>query len=148
VLLEETVRGGQKDSSRYLAAGACRALFLRTRQSDLARGISLLQRALAGSEYVILESNAAVKFIRPDLFLVVLDPGMREFKEYSRRYMELADGFVVRESPTGTWLEKRSSQTIFEQRVGEPLPEALLLLIRNRLFAGVHPGTTPPHLPG
>ena len=142
ILLEETDRTGHKDSSRYLVAGARRALFLRTRQRDLAQGVSLLRTALAGSEYVILESNAVLNLIRPELFLVVLDPGLREFKAYARRFMDFADGLIVRDSPAGTWLEGLSSRPVFEQRLGEPLPEGLFLLIRNRLFTATHPPTT------
>jgi hypothetical protein len=153
VLDEETDRSGRTDSSRFLVAGARRSLWLRTRQGDLAEGMPLLRSALEGAENVILESNAVLGFIRPNLYLVVLDPLQPDFKESTQRFMDRADAFVLRNSLTGTaWqgVSERLVRTkpIFEQRLGESLPGGVLALIRQRLFAGVLPQATGPHLPG
>jgi len=147
ILDEETDRSGETDSSRFLVAGARRSLWLRTRQGDLAEGMPLLRKALAEAENVVLESNAVLGFIRPDLYLVVLDPLLPDFKESTQRYMDRADAFVLRHRLTEeTW--KGVSQRLvrgrpmFEQPLGEPVPGDLLMLIRERLFAGVHPEST------
>jgi hypothetical protein len=60
---------------------------------------------------------------------------------------------VLRNSLTGTAWEGVSerlvrAKPIYEQRLGEPLPGPLLALIRERLFAAVHPRATSLHLPG
>jgi len=147
VLDEETDRSGRTDSSRFLAAGARRSLWLRTRQGDLAEGMPLLRAALEGTENVILESNAVLGFVRPAMFLVVLDPLLPDFKESTQRFMDRADAYVLRNSLTGTAWEGVSERLLrvkpqFEQRLGEPLPGELLALIRERLFAAVHPEAT------
>jgi hypothetical protein len=152
LLQEETDRIGQSDSSRYLAAGARRSFWLRTQPGALAEGMTLLRGALEGAQNVILESNAVLEFIRPALYLVVLDPELSDFKESARRFIGLADGFVLRHSlPGATWQgvaeQRLRERPIFEQRLGEPLPGSLVLLIRERLFAPVHPGTPEEHLP-
>ena len=147
VLDEETDRSGRTDSSRFLLAGARRSLWLRTRQGDLAEGMPLLRAALEGEENVILESNAVLGFILPAMYLVVLDPLLPDFKESTRRFMDRADAYVMRNSLTGTAWEGVSERLVrikpmYEQRLGEPLPGQLLALIRERLFAAVHPEAT------
>jgi len=147
VLDEETDRSGRTDSSRFLLAGARRSLWLRTRQGDLAEGMPLLRAALEGEENVILESNAVLGFILPAIYLVVLDPLLPDFKESTQRFMDRADAYVMRNSLTGTVWEGVSERLVrikpmYEQRLGEPLPGQLLALIRERLFAAVHPEAT------
>jgi len=147
VLDEETDRSGRTDSSRFLVAGARRSLWLRTRQGDLAEGMPLLRAALEGAENVILESNAVLGFVRPAMYVVVLDPLLPDFKESTQRFMDRADTYVLRNSLTGTAWAGVSERLVrmkpmFEQRLGEPLPGQLLALIRERLFAAVHPEAT------
>jgi len=147
VLDEETDRSGRTDSSRFLVAGARRSLWLRTRQGDLAEGMPLLRAALEGAENVILESNAVLGFVRPAMYVVVLDPLLPDFKESTQRFMHRADTYVLRNSLTGTAWAGVSERLVrmkpmFEQRLGEPLPGQLLALIRERLFAAVHPEAT------
>ena len=147
VLDEETDRSGRTDSSRFLVAGARRSLWLRTRQGDLAEGMPLLRAALDGAENVILESNAVLGFIRPAIYVVVLDPLLPDFKETTKRFLDRADAFVLRSTPPETVWEGVSERLVkarprVYQRLGEPLPGDLLALIRERLFAAVHPEAT------
>ncbi len=39
-----------------------------------------LRQRLERARHVILESNSVLKFLRPDLYLTVLDPGTEDFK--------------------------------------------------------------------
>lgn len=153
LLEEETERGGRTDSSRFLAAGARRAFLLRVRPGGLAEGMTLLGRALEGTEYAILESNAVLEFIRPAMFLMVVDPARAEFKESARRFLECADVIVARNPVSRTAWEGLAepvlqAKPVIQQGMGEPLPLALVSLIRERLLAAMHPRTPPAHLPG
>jgi hypothetical protein len=153
VLLEETARNGNTDSSRYLAAGARRAFWLRVPADQMADGMTLLRAALEGTECAILESNAVVEFVHTALFLMVVDPALPEFKPSAQRFAARADAFIARNRITGTPWEGADalllrSIPVFEQRPGEPLPTPLLALIRERLFHRMHPQTPPEHLPG
>jgi len=152
VLQEEEDHGGSTDSSRYLVAGAQRAFWLRVREERLAEGMALLKPVLKGAECVILESNAAVEIVQPALYLLVVDPAQPEFKESARSVGRRADAIVTRQSiPDRLWGEAADtvlrSKPLFEQRIGERLPGALLALIRLRLFPYMHPGTPSRHLP-
>jgi len=144
ILDEEKDLSGRTDSSRFLVAGARRSLWLRTRQGDLAEGMPLLRKALEGAGNVILESNAILGFLRPALYVVVMDPLLADFKESTQRFMDRADAFVLRSPMTGEGWKGISQRLVrdkpvFEQALGAPLPGALTALIRERLFAGVHP---------
>ncbi len=72
---EERNTSSGTDSARFLAAGAVRSLWVRTRQGMLAEAMPRIRKELATAENAILESNSVMQFMRPDLYLTVLDPG-------------------------------------------------------------------------
>lgn len=98
---EEQDRSGESDTSRFLVAGANRAWWVRTEQGRLAEAMPTVRRKLSESENVILESNSILKFIRPDLYLTVLDPATADFKNSAMEFIDLADAIILHESPTG-----------------------------------------------
>jgi hypothetical protein len=92
---EEKDRSGESDTSRFLVAGAVRALWVRTEQGRLAEAIPTIRRRLAESENVILESNSILKFVRPDLYLTVLDPATADFKRSAQEFLDQADAVIL-----------------------------------------------------
>jgi hypothetical protein len=96
---EEKNRSGDSDTSRFLAAGAVRAWWVRTEQGRLAEAVPTIRRKLAESENAILESNSILKFVRPDIYLTVLDPATADFKRSAQEFLDLADG-VILHAPT------------------------------------------------
>ena len=91
---EERDRTSGTDSSRYLAAGATRSLWVRTRQGQLAEAMPRIRAEIARSENVILESNSVLRFLKPDLYLAVLDPLIADFKPSALRYLDRADAIL------------------------------------------------------
>ena len=133
------------DSGRFLAAGARKSFWLRTKQGFLAEGLPLLRESLrqfeaegSGSRNLILESNSLMQFWTPAIYLLVLDPAKEDFKESARRELDRASALVLRReigrAPAG-WdtvpmkliLRKR----YFLQREGEDLPTDLVELVRE-----------------
>ena len=92
---EELDRSSGTDTSRYLAAGALRSLWVRTRQGDLASAMPAVRREIARAENVILESNSVLRFLQPDLYASVLDPQVADFKPSSLRYLDRADAILL-----------------------------------------------------
>jgi len=84
------------DTARYLKAGAVRSLLVRTRQGMLAEAMPRIREELAMAENAILESNSVMQFLRPDLYLMVLDAGMADFKDSARLFLDRADAVLVR----------------------------------------------------
>ena len=93
-LMEER-QPGPADSGRFLAAGAKRAYWLRTAMGELGHAMPALHKIVASSENVIFESNSAMQFFIPDLYIVLLDPAVADMKEATRRYFDRATAFVV-----------------------------------------------------
>lgn len=139
------------DSSRFLAAGAKRSFWLRTKQGFLAEGLPLLREALSeaagesGAEppTVILESNSVLQFVQPSLYFAVMDPSREDFKDSARVVLDRADALVLRggdgDSPDheAQWL-KLPPQLLRQvpsvrQCEGEPLPIPLQVLVRRTL---------------
>jgi hypothetical protein len=89
------------DSSRYLAAGARESYWARTAAGNLGEAIPALRRIWTAAPNTIVESNSILQFVKPDLYLPVLDPSVADFKASSRRYLDRADAVVIvsREEP-------------------------------------------------
>jgi hypothetical protein len=94
---EEKDRGGESDTSRFLLAGAARALWVRTEQGRLAEAMPALRRRIEQSRHVIVESNSVMKFVRPDLYLTVLDPDTEDFKTSAREFLDRAGAVILHE---------------------------------------------------
>jgi hypothetical protein len=92
---EEYDRSGESDTSRFLVAGAERAWWVRTEQGRLAEAMPVVRQRLAESGNVILESNSVLKFVRPDLYLTVLDPSTGDFKKSAQEFLDLADAVIL-----------------------------------------------------
>lgn len=108
--LGEEYEPNSTDSGRFLAAGAVRSFWLRTRTGELSGAADLLRKVLTQNENVIVESNSVLELIEPDLFLMVLDFACADFKASSSRFMDRADAFVIMERgpvmPPGPWDHK------------------------------------------
>jgi len=136
---EELERNNRTDTSRFLVAGAARAIWLRCKQGRMAEGMPLLRDALQDAGNVIIESNTLLQFLRPALYLVVLDPRRSDFKDSARHMLDRADAFVLRAPFEGTaWQEVNprllQDRPEFVQPLGTPLPEELLEFVRSHFL--------------
>jgi hypothetical protein len=115
---EEKDRSGESDTSRFLVAGAVHAWWVRTEQGRLAEAIPTIRRRIADSENVILESNSILKFVRPDLYLTVLDPETADFKRSAQEFLDQADAVVLHDQKGNKWanisLKPVANRPIFE----------------------------------
>lgn len=83
------------DTSRFLAAGAERSIWVRTRIGALSDAMPRVSQELARSENAILESNSVLEFLTPDLYLTVFDPTVADFKESARQFLDRADALLL-----------------------------------------------------
>jgi hypothetical protein len=83
------------DSARFLAAGARRSLWVRTRIGSLAEAMPRIRQEIAASKNVIFESNSLLQFLRPDLYLTVVDYATADFKDSARLFLDRADAVLV-----------------------------------------------------
>lgn len=151
----ETRADSGTDSSRFLAAGAKRAFWFRTKQGYLAEGLPLLRRALrdvvkeeeAAEELtrraLIVESNSLMQFLRPSLYFAVIDPRKEDFKGSAQLALDRAQALVLRgsveagEPPAQLWMRlpaqlMREKPSVL-QRQGEKLPKPLWELVHRIL---------------
>lgn len=153
------------DSARFLAAGANRSFWLRTKQGYLAEGLPLLRAALhhAATENppndlpraLIVESNSLMQFLKPSLYFAVIDPAREDFKESAQVALDRATALVLRQSvpphsvanelpPAHLWMSLPAKllqeKPSVLQREGEKLPSPLEILVHRMLEA--QPGVT------
>jgi hypothetical protein len=103
---EEKDRSGESDTSRFLAAGADHSWWVRTQQGRLAEAVPRIRKILASAENAIIESNSILRFIKPDLYLTVLDPATADFKASAQTFLDRADAVLlhsVKSSKATAW---------------------------------------------
>ena len=135
---EEKDRSGESDTSRFLVAGAGKVWWVRTQQGRLAEAMPALRRRLAESENVILESNSILKFIRPDLYVTVLDPATPDFKKSAQEFLDRADAVILHDHNGGAaWehvsLKPAVTRPIFRIQPPPYVTQELVEFVRSRL---------------
>lgn len=141
----------ETDSARFRKAGAARSFWLRTKQGFLAEGMAPLRQALADAEKisaldglnVIVESNSLMQFVKPSLYVAVLDPEREDFKDSARLMLDRADVFVFRrgfrDNPVTQPPRMQLPPQLLRlkpgllQREGEALPEPLIEWVKRIL---------------
>jgi hypothetical protein len=93
---------GLTDSARYLEAGAARSFWVRTRMGQLAEAMPRVRKEIAAAGNVVIESNSVLRFLRPDIYLSVLDPETEDFKDSAKVYLDRADAVLVPDGVVGT----------------------------------------------
>ena len=144
-IIEERDRSGESDTSRFLVSGAERSLWVRTRQGNLAEAMPSLRKQMAGAENVIVESNSVMKFLRPDLYMTVLDYGTADFKPTAREYLDLASAVILHDAPpdalpawSGVSLKLIQGKPVFRVMPPRYVSEEVVAFVRQKLEAVRH----------
>jgi molybdopterin-guanine dinucleotide biosynthesis protein len=139
------------DSARFLQAGAKRSFWLRTKQGYLAEGLPLLRNAVDDvaanttrhDTALIFESNSLMQFVKPSLYLAVVDPLKDDFKQSAQFALDRADALILRApanpqaTPAPLWMNL-PAQVLREkpsvlQHEGDPLPKPIEVLVHRIL---------------
>lgn len=133
---EERSTNSGTDTARFLAAGAARSIWVRTRQGMLAEAMPRIQKEIAAAENAILESNSIMAFLQPDLYLTVLDAETADFKTSAKLFLDRADALLVfPKIPTGTSASHSvpAGKPHFAVKPPEYLTEEIVDFVRNRI---------------
>ena len=139
-MTEEKDRSGKSDSSRFLVAGAKFAFWVRTEQGRLLEAMPAIQRKIAETENVIIESNSILEFVDPDLYITVLDPETEDFKTSAQKYLERADAVVLHGNEDPRWKEVKADMfggtPVFRIAPPKYVNDDLVAFMADRLGAG------------
>ena len=136
---EERDRSGESDTSRFLVAGAVRALWVRTEQGRLAEAMPALRHRIEDARNVIVESNSVLKFLRPDLYLSVLDPATADFKNSAREFLDQASAVILHANGAGehAWrgvsLKPVAHRPVFRITPPSYVTPEIVAFVRSRL---------------
>src|SRR5262252_5520554 len=135
---EERDRSGESDTSRFLLAGAAHSWWVRTEQGRLAEAMPRVRQVLEGSENVIIESNSILRFLKPDLYMTVLDPQTADFKSSAQTFLDRADAVLLHQgAETAKWervsLKPVGGRPVFRIQPQEYVTGAVIDFVRCRL---------------
>ncbi len=143
---QEKDRRGDSDTSRFLLAGATRVWWVRTEQGRLAEAMPTIRRKLDESKNAILESNSILKFIRPDLYLTIVDPATADFKRSAQEFLDRADAVILHQraesNPThaawqGVSLKPVQGRPLFRIQPPEYVTAELVEFVRSKLLSEI-----------
>ncbi len=139
---EERDRSGESDTSRFLVAGAKRALWVRTEQGRLAEAMPAFRVKIESVNNVIIESNSILKFLRPDLYLTVLDPATKDFKNSAREFLDRANAVILHEAPeSAAWqavsLKPVANRPVFRVTPPRYVTQEIVNFVRATLVARI-----------
>jgi hypothetical protein len=139
---EERDRSGESDSSRFLVAGAARSLWVRTRQGMLAEAMPRVRKELASAQNAILESNSVMRFLRPDLYLTVLDAATADFKTSAQQFLDRADAVILHDAADDVaWknvsLKPVAARPMFHIKPPQYVTPELVEFVRRKLQPAV-----------
>jgi hypothetical protein len=66
---------------------------------------------------VIFESNSILKFLRPDLYLTVLDPTNADFKNSAREFLDRASAVILHDAENGSSWSDVSLKPVAEKPI-------------------------------
>jgi len=137
-LSDEKDRSGETDTSRFLVAGAARSIWVRTRQGRLSEAIPDIERKIAGAQNVIMESNSIMRFMKPDLYLSVLDADKADFKVSANEFLDRADAVIVHQSSSspkwdGVAMERVAGKPSFSIQPPPYVTPEIVEFVREKL---------------
>lgn len=137
---EERDRSGDSDSSRFLVAGAAYSWWVRTQQGHLDEAMPRVNQILARSKNTIIESNSVLGFVKPDLYLTVLDPSTKDFKQSAEKFLARADAVILHQPASSpSWdrvsLEVVSDRPTFSIHPPDYVTAEVVNFVRERMSA-------------
>ena len=143
-ITEERDRAGDSDTSRFLIAGASRVFWVRTEQGRLAEAMPALRNRLEGARNVIIESNSVLKFLRPDLYLTILDPATADFKKSAQEFLDRADAIILHQSANSpSWqsvsMKPVADCPVFQIKPPDYVTPQMVEFVRAKLSIGAVP---------
>jgi len=139
-IYEESDRAGDTDTSRFLAAGASRALWVRVQENSFESAMPKLLPIIWSNPFVIVESNRILRYLQPDLSVFVLRYDVGDFKDSARDILAMAHAIIavnygmLPQSWKGIRPEVLEKIPLFKSEPPKILPEAFVNFIRSRLF--------------
>ncbi len=142
-LSDEKDLSGETDTSRFLVAGAKRSIWVRTRQGRLSEAITDIERKIAGAENVIMESNSIMGFLKPDLYLSVMDAGTQDFKVSANEFLDRADAVILhRAESQPKWdlvtMDRVAGKPTFMIQPPPYVTPEIVSFVREQLAARIH----------
>ncbi len=93
----EVLETEDKDTKRFLEAGAEKVLWVQSPPADLAEVLPMAVERLSDLKGIIVEGNSAIEFLRPDIIIFIAGSESSKIKETAKGLFKRADVIVAEE---------------------------------------------------
>ena len=94
-IIEESNISSEKDTAKFLKAGASKAFLLRALKGNLSDGFNTLLKRIDSGTISLCESTSLRKLIEPDIFLLVANDDLTTWKDSALQVKDYADKIVI-----------------------------------------------------
>lgn len=95
----ETLGQKDKDTGKYLEAGASEVLWVQSTRDDLRETLKIAVDRLSHLEGIIVEGNSAIEVLRPDVVIFISVSGPEAEKKSARTVLESAEVVIFETVP-------------------------------------------------
>src|SRR5208337_5632855 len=99
-----------------------------------------VQLKLPKSKNAIVESNSVLRFLQPDLYMVVVDPATADFKSSAQEFLDRADAVILHrragqahEARITTMLKPMANRPVFLITPPEYVTQEIVEFVRKAL---------------
>jgi hypothetical protein len=127
-----------RDTARFVEAGAERVYWLQAEAGCLVEAVPHLRKIISAASDgdVIVESTGIVRWLTPDLYLLVLDFGVEEFKPSAQSTLHQAAAFLVhrdREEPLWEGVSALPARPMLRMRPPQYVTPEIVEFVRRHL---------------
>lgn len=94
---KEILAQENKDTHRFMDAGAEDVLWIQSPPEGLKEVLPLAISRLSHLKGIIIEGNSAIEFLKPDIVIFIIGKDEENFKESAMRVLEIADVILFQE---------------------------------------------------
>ena len=140
-ILEERTSGESRTRRGFCLRARRRACGCGRSRDGWLRLCRRCARDWSRARHVIMESNSVLRFVHPDLYLTVLDPATKDFKNSAREFLDRAHAVILHDGADGAaaWrdisLKPVSRRPVFRIAPPNYVREEMVEFVRNVIAA-------------
>jgi len=130
---KEALSGKDKDTGRFIEAGAEEVLWVKSPPGELADNLLLALEKLSYLDGIIVEGNSAIEFLKPDIVIFIFGNDKERWKPGIERLAGISD-IIVYDNESELFEVAKTKRLFFGDRAGIKEVRGFLELIADLIY--------------